>query len=102
MPNEKLVHHNICAHNELPQLNEIFTKDLHDSTAATGKTTVPSVDVGEWKTRIQGMRFIRDVYAERRAQKVPAISFEFHPAKTPEAQATLIEKTIPTLSRLAP
>jgi methylenetetrahydrofolate reductase (NADPH) len=100
--NKKIVHHNICAHNELLELNEIFTEDLHDSTAATGKTTAPLLDVGAQKIRIQCMKYIRDVYAERRAQKVPAISFEFHPAKTPEAEATLIQKTIPTLSHLAP
>jgi methylenetetrahydrofolate reductase (NADPH) len=48
------------------------------------------------------MKYIRDVYAQRRADKKPAISFEFHPAKTPEAERTLVEKTIPTLAALKP
>ena len=42
------------------------------------------------------MKYIRDIYAQRRAEKRPVISFEFHPAKTPEAESTLVEKTIPT------
>ncbi len=43
------------------------------------------------------MRFIRDIYAEKRAAGKPVISFEFFPPKTDEGDRTLLEKQIPAL-----
>jgi methylenetetrahydrofolate reductase (NADPH) len=48
------------------------------------------------------MRFIRDIFAARRAANRPVVSFEFFPTKTPEGERTLLEKTIPALSQLKP
>jgi methylenetetrahydrofolate reductase (NADPH) len=48
------------------------------------------------------MRFIRDIFAEARQARRPAISFEFFPTKTPEGERTLLEKTIPDLGQLNP
>ena len=48
------------------------------------------------------MRFIRDIFAAKRAAKRPVISFEFFPTKTPEGERTLLEKTIPALGTLNP
>jgi methylenetetrahydrofolate reductase (NADH) len=48
------------------------------------------------------MRFIRDIFAAKRAGSRPVISFEFFPTKTPEGERTLLEKTIPTLGQLKP
>src|ERR1700682_5552645 len=48
------------------------------------------------------MRFIRDIFAARRAAKRPVVSFEFFPTKTPEGERTLLEKTIPALGQLKP
>jgi methylenetetrahydrofolate reductase (NADPH) len=48
------------------------------------------------------MRFIRDIFAVKRAAKRPVVSFEFFPTKTPEGERTLLEKTIPALGQLQP
>ena len=48
------------------------------------------------------MRFIRDIFADARRARRPAISFEFFPTKTPEGERTLLEKTIPALGALKP
>lgn len=48
------------------------------------------------------MQFIRDIYADKGAAGRPVISFEFFPTKTDEGERTLMEKTIPALSRLKP
>src|ERR1700736_2826435 len=48
------------------------------------------------------MRFIRDIFAAKRAESRPVISFEFFPTKTPEGERTLLEKTIPALGQLNP
>jgi methylenetetrahydrofolate reductase (NADPH) len=48
------------------------------------------------------MRFIRDIFAAKRAAKRPVVSFEFFPTKTPEGERTLLEKTIPALGQLQP
>ena len=47
------------------------------------------------------MRFIRDIFAAANGSR-PVISFEFFPTRTPEAERTLLEKTIPALGRLKP
>ncbi len=43
------------------------------------------------------MRFIRDIYAEKKAAGKPVVSFEFFPPKTDEGDRTLLEKQIPAL-----
>ena len=48
------------------------------------------------------MAFIRDILASRRSTGRPALSFEFFPTRTPEAERTLIDRTIPALAALAP
>ena len=48
------------------------------------------------------MRFIRDIFADARRARRPAISFEFFPTKTPDGERALLEKTIPALGRLSP
>ena len=48
------------------------------------------------------MRFIRDIFAAKRAAGRPVVSFEFFPTKTPEGERTLLEKTIPALGQLNP
>ena len=48
------------------------------------------------------MRFIRDIFADARQARRPAISFEFFPTRTPEGERTLLEKTIPALGQLNP
>jgi methylenetetrahydrofolate reductase (NADPH) len=48
------------------------------------------------------MSFIRDVFSARKSELKPVISFEFFPTRTPEAEATLLDKTIPALSALRP
>ena len=48
------------------------------------------------------MRFIRDIYAAGRAAHTPVISFEFSTSRTPEAEKTLFEKTLPGLAKLHP
>jgi len=46
--------------------------------------------------------YIRDIYASARATGRPVISFEFFPAKSEEAERTLLERTIPALRALNP
>ncbi|MGA2864086.1 MAG: methylenetetrahydrofolate reductase [NAD(P)H] [Verrucomicrobiota bacterium] len=48
------------------------------------------------------MRFIRDIYAAKRAAGQPVISFEFFPPKTPEGDRNLLDKTIPALRETRP
>jgi methylenetetrahydrofolate reductase (NADPH) len=48
------------------------------------------------------MRFIRDIYAAKRAAQRPVISFEFFPTKTEEAEKNFLEKTLPALLQLKP
>ncbi|HTV41214.1 MAG TPA: methylenetetrahydrofolate reductase [NAD(P)H] [Candidatus Sulfotelmatobacter sp.] len=48
------------------------------------------------------MRFIRDIYAAKRAAGQPVISFEFFPPKTDEGDRNLIEKHIPALAQARP
>lgn len=48
------------------------------------------------------MSFIRDIFAERRAAKRPAVSIEFFPTRTADGEKTLLEKTIPELAALKP
>jgi len=47
------------------------------------------------------MRFIRDIFAAANGAR-PVVSFEFFPTRTPEAERTLLEKTIPALGQLKP
>jgi methylenetetrahydrofolate reductase (NADPH) len=48
------------------------------------------------------MRFIRDIYAEKKAAQKPVISFEFFPPKTDEGDRNLLEKQIPALLATRP
>ena len=48
------------------------------------------------------MRFIRDIFAEKKAAGKPVVSFEFFPPKTDEGDRTLLEKQIPTLMAARP
>jgi methylenetetrahydrofolate reductase (NADPH) len=48
------------------------------------------------------MRFIRDLYAQRKPADRPVISFEFFTPKTPEGDRALFEKTLPALARCRP
>jgi methylenetetrahydrofolate reductase (NADPH) len=48
------------------------------------------------------MPYIRDIFAEARTARRPAVSFEFFPTKTPEGERTLLEKTLPALGQLKP
>src|SRR3954466_12565132 len=48
------------------------------------------------------MQFIRDIHNVRKAEKRPAISFEFFPPRTEEGDRNLLEKTIPALMALRP
>ena len=48
------------------------------------------------------MRFIRDIYSEKLAQRRPVISFELYPPKTPEGDRNLFEKTLPAMAALRP
>ncbi len=43
------------------------------------------------------MRFIRDIYAQKKAAGKPVVSFEFFPPKTDEGDRALLEKQIPAL-----
>jgi methylenetetrahydrofolate reductase (NADPH) len=47
-------------------------------------------------------RFVRDIYAAKRAAGQPVISFEFFPPKTEEGDRALLENTIPALLELKP
>jgi methylenetetrahydrofolate reductase (NADPH) len=48
------------------------------------------------------MRFIRDIYAEKKAAAKPVISFEFFPPKTDEGDRNLLENQIPALLAARP
>ena len=48
------------------------------------------------------IRFIRDIYASARIAGRPVVSLEFFPAKTEEAEQTLLTRTIPALLALNP
>jgi methylenetetrahydrofolate reductase (NADPH) len=48
------------------------------------------------------VRFIRDIYAAKRAANQPVISFEFFPPKTSEGDRNLLEKTLPALLQTRP
>jgi methylenetetrahydrofolate reductase (NADPH) len=48
------------------------------------------------------IRFIRDIFADAPATGRPAVSLEFFPTKSAEAERTLLEKTIPSLHALHP
>ena len=48
------------------------------------------------------MKYIRDIYAQAKAAKTTVISFEFSTPRTPEAEKTLFEKTLPAIAKLAP
>ena len=48
------------------------------------------------------MRYIRDIFKEKAAEKKPVISFEFFPFKTEQGEQTFFEKTVPALKELAP
>jgi methylenetetrahydrofolate reductase (NADPH) len=48
------------------------------------------------------MQLVRDIYAGRRADGRPVISFEFFPPKTAEGDRNLLEKTIPALLQTQP
>ncbi|HAV64165.1 MAG TPA: methylenetetrahydrofolate reductase [NAD(P)H] [Verrucomicrobiales bacterium] len=48
------------------------------------------------------MRPLREVFREKRAAGQPVISFEFFPPKTPEGDASLLERTIPGLKAFRP
>ena len=48
------------------------------------------------------MQFIGDIYAAKRQQKRPVISFEFFPPRTDEGDKALLEKHIPALKQMNP
>ncbi len=48
------------------------------------------------------MRFIRDIYAEKKTARKPVISLEFFPPKTDEGDRALLEKQIPALLAVRP
>lgn len=48
------------------------------------------------------MRFIRDIYAEKKVAARPVISFEFFPPKTDEGDRNLLERQIPALIAARP
>jgi methylenetetrahydrofolate reductase (NADPH) len=48
------------------------------------------------------MRFIRDIYAAKRAAQKPVVSFEFFPPKTDDGNRNLLEKQIPALLEARP
>jgi methylenetetrahydrofolate reductase (NADPH) len=48
------------------------------------------------------IRYIRDIFDSARANGHPAISFEFFPPRTEEAERALFERTIPALRDLNP
>ena len=48
------------------------------------------------------MKFIRDIYAEKKAAGQPVVSFEFFPPKTDEGDRALFEKQIPALLAARP
>ena len=48
------------------------------------------------------MKYLRDIYAEKRAKGTPVVSFEFFPPKTEEGERTFYAKTVPALAELGP
>ena len=48
------------------------------------------------------MKFIRDIHEACRAERRPAISFEFFPPKTDAGERTLLEETMPALLSIKP
>jgi methylenetetrahydrofolate reductase (NADPH) len=48
------------------------------------------------------MRFIRDIYADKKAIGKPVVSFEFFPPKTDEGDRNLLERQIPALLATRP
>ncbi len=48
------------------------------------------------------MKFIRDIFAEKKATGKPVVSFEFFPPKTEEGDRNLLEKQIPALIATRP
>jgi methylenetetrahydrofolate reductase (NADPH) len=48
------------------------------------------------------LKFIGDILETARVTGRPALSFEFFPAKSPEAERALLEETIPALRELGP
>ena len=48
------------------------------------------------------MKFIRDIFAEKKAAGQPVVSFEFFPPKTSEGDRALFEKQIPALLAARP
>jgi methylenetetrahydrofolate reductase (NADPH) len=48
------------------------------------------------------IKYIADIFATARATGRPVVSLEFFPTKSPEAERTLLEKTIPALQTLEP
>lgn len=48
------------------------------------------------------IRFVRDIYTERRAAEQPVLSIELFPPKTDEGEATLFDRTVPALQALQP
>ncbi len=48
------------------------------------------------------MKFIRDIYAAKRAARQPVVSFEFFPPKTDEGDRALLENHIPALLQARP
>jgi methylenetetrahydrofolate reductase (NADPH) len=48
------------------------------------------------------MRFIRDIFTEKKAAGKPVVSFEFFPPKTDEGDRNLLEKQIPALFATRP
>lgn len=50
----------------------------------------------------RSIQFISDIYAARRSDNRPVVSFEFFPPKTPEGDVALLERTIPALAAFEP
>src|SRR3974390_1463096 len=48
------------------------------------------------------MKFIRDIYAEKKRARQPVISLEFFPPKTDEGDRNLLEKQLPALLEARP
>ena len=48
------------------------------------------------------IRFIRDIYDEKRALNQPVISVEFYPPKTPKGNEILFDRALPALQAVAP
>ena len=47
-------------------------------------------------------RFIREIYAEKRADGQPVVSIEFFPPKTPQGEESLFERALPRLMAATP